>query len=302
MVKLPQTLAPLQQQLLDAAEKFATDAQPLSDFLAALVKDVERAAAEPLEIFPVCHHSPSSALHMVQRLRGKPLKAIYLEMCEDLLPIVEHLRDCKLPVALQAFAAESKTFSPKLMPLSAVAPLSEASAEYQAIAYTLQHPNTQLVFVDRAVDYIFQWEPQELKSQEESEEPPSDEAQMHGTAVGLEVGSLVPKFDQFLTFLLRNSNTRHFAEWWDQYVEQAIIGADYDTYRQAMFLIGSLMRRLGRKEKDVESDRLREQYMWTRIKQHMKANKIAPHEALYVCGAAHVASDIAEFGVLNDTI
>ncbi|GAB1543149.1 hypothetical protein NUACC21_58230 [Scytonema sp. NUACC21] len=305
MVKLPQTLAPLQQQLLDAAEKFATDAQPLSEFLAAMVKDVERAAAEPLEIFPVCHHSPSSALQMVRRLHEKPLKAIYLEMCEDLLPVVEHLQDCKLPVALQAFAAESKTFSPKLMPLSAVAPLTEASAEYQAIAYTLQHPKTQLVFVDRAVDFIFQWEPQEVENREEPEEPeepPSDEAKMHGTAVGVEVGSLVPKFDQFLMFLLRNSNTRHFAEWWDQYVEQAIIGADYETYRQVMFLIGSLMRRLGRNEKDVENDRLRERYMWTRIKQHMKANKIAPHEAIYICGAAHAASEVAEFGVANDTI
>ncbi|GAA6621905.1 DUF5682 family protein [Scytonema sp. NUACC26] len=299
---LPQTLAPLQQQLLDAAEKFATDAQPLSEFLAALVQDVERAAAEPLEIFPVCHHSPSSALQMVKRLHEKPFKAIYLEMCEDLLPVVENLRDCKLPVALQAFAAESQTFSPKLMPLSVVAPLTEASAEYQAIAYTLQHPNTQLVFVDRAVDFIFQWEPDELKSQEESEEPPSDEAKMHGTAFGVEVGSLVPTFEQFLDFLLRNSNTRHFAEWWDQYVEQAIIGADRETYRQVMFFIGSLMRRLGTNKKDVESDRLRERYMWTRIKQHMKANNIAPDEAIYICGAAHSASEVAEFGVSNSTI
>lgn len=34
----------------------------------------------------------------------------------------------------------------------------------------------------------------------------------------------------------------------------------------------------------------------------MKANQIAPNEAIYICGAAHSASDVAEFGVANDTI
>jgi len=305
-IELPDVLSPLQTQLLDAAERFATDAQPLSELLTALVRDVERAAAEPLEIFPVCHHSPASALQIVQRLRQKPLRAIYMELCEDLQVAVEHLRDCKLPVALQAFAAESETFPAKMMPLCVVAPLTEASAEYQAIAYALEHPQTELVFVDRATDFAYQWQPEEFgetdMKEEETEAPPSEEAKMHGTAIGVEMGSMVPTFDQFLGFLLQNSNTRHFAEWWDQYIEQAIIGADYSTYRQVMFLIGSLFRRLGSRPEEIETDRLREQYMWTRIKHHMAANQIAPQEAIYICGAAHSASDVAEFGVMNDTV
>lgn len=288
----------LQEQLLDAAQKFATDAQPLSELLIAIVNDVARASAEALEIFPVCHHSPSSALQIVQRLHQQQPKVIYIELCEDLLPTVEHLRDCQLPVALQAFAAESEVFDPDLLPLSVVAPLTEVSAEYQAIAYTLQHPETELVFVDRAVDFIFQWEPKRLIQ----DAPPSDEAEMHSTAVAVQVGDLVPTFDQFLTFLLHNSNTRHFAEWWDQYVEQAIIGSDYETYRQVMFLIGSLIRRVGIREQDVARDRLRERYMWTRIKQHMAANQIAPDDAIYICGAAHTASDVAEFGLAATTV
>ena len=87
MLELPKTLSSLQEQLLDAAQKFATDAQPLSEILTAMVHDVERAVAERLEIFPVCHHSPSSALQMVQRLNHNPPKVIYIELCEDLLPI-----------------------------------------------------------------------------------------------------------------------------------------------------------------------------------------------------------------------
>lgn len=306
MVKLPSQFDCLQQQLLDAARKFASDAQPLSELLEALVGDVARAAAEPLELFPVCHHSPSSAFQMVQRLQRQQPKVIYLEMCEDLLGVVENLRDCRLPVALQAFASETDAFDPDLLPLSAIAPLTEASAEYQAIAYTLQNPATKLVFVDRAVDFVYQWRPQDpeqlAEKSDEEEEPTSEEAKLHGSARGVEVGSIVPTFGEFLTFLLRNSNTRHFAEWWDQYVEQAIIAADYETYRQVMFLIGSLMRRLGRQEKDVEEDRLRERYMWTRIKEHLAANRIAPEEAIYICGAAHTASDVPEFGTDSDTV
>ncbi|MBD2214303.1 hypothetical protein H6G27_31250 [Nostoc linckia FACHB-104] len=302
MVNLPTAFNALQEQLLNAAEKFANDAQPLSEMLTALIKDVEKASSEPLEIFPVCHHSPSSALQMVRRLREKPPKVIYLELCEDLQNTVENLRDCKLPVALQAFAAESEHFSPKIMPLSVVAPITEASAEYQAIAFALQNPETQLVFVDRAVDFVFQWEPPDTKLAEESEEPASDEAKMHGSAVGVEVGSLIPTFEQFLSFLLRNSNTRHFSEWWDEYVETAIIGADYDTYRQVMFLIGSLMRRLGTRDKDIEIDRQRERYMWTSMKKHMAAHNIAPSEAIYICGAAHSASDVEEYSVTNNNL
>jgi hypothetical protein len=57
-----------------------------------------------------------------------------------------------------------------------------------------------------------------------------------------------PTFDAFLDVLLRNARVRHFAEWWDQYVEQAVLGADYATDRHVRFLVGSLLRRLGRRE------------------------------------------------------
>jgi hypothetical protein len=296
MLNLPQSL---QDQLLDAAKRFATDAQPLSQLLTTMVEDVERVMAEPLEIFPVCHHSPASAFQMVQRLRAKAPKVIYIELCEDLLPMVENLWDCKLPIALQAFASESKTFEPQHMPLSVVAPLTEASAEYQAIAYGLEHPDTELVFVDRAVDFVFQW--QGPKPEPETEGL-VEEATLHGTAVGIEMGNLTPSFEEFLTFLLRNANTRHFAEWWDQYVEQPLIGADYGTYRQVMVLVGSLMRRLGRRDPEQESDCLRERHMWTRIKQHLQTNQIAPQDTIFICGAFHAIQEVEEFGTGNEQV
>ncbi len=306
-------LAPLREQLLAAAREF-TDAQhPLSQLLGAIADDVERAMAEPLEIFPICHHSPASALQMIRRLQSDPPQVIFMEMCEDFLPLVEKFADCKLPVAFQAFAGQTDAFPASWTPLSVVGPFTEFSAEYQAIVYTLTHPTTTLVFVDRSTDHLFQWLPQEegeLEKHLAHEETESDttlteegEEQTtptHGAAVGVQIGSVEPTFAQFREFLLRNAQVRHFAEWWDQYVEQPLIGHDYTTYRQVMCLVGSLLRRLGRQEADHASDRQRERFMWTRIKDYLAQHNIAPEQALYVCGAIHAVSDIPEYGTGND--
>jgi hypothetical protein len=302
---------PLRRQLLAAAKEFAEHSKPLGALLGAFVDDVHRAAAEPLEIFPVCHHSPAAALHMIRRLTQRPPRVIYMELCEDMRPVLDKLRDCKLPVALQAFAGQTDAFPKSWTPLSVVAPVTEFSAEYQAIVFALENPGTELVFVDRSVDHVFQWMPQEedelekhlSKDAEQDESAPgtTEEAPppMHGAAVGVQMGELEPTFERFHEFLLKNAQVRYFAEWWDQYVEQAVVGADYATYRQVLFLVGSLLRRLGRKEEDHESDRMRERYMWTRMKEHLAAHKIDPRDALHVCGAIHSVSDVEEYGAAN---
>jgi hypothetical protein len=305
------TFEPLRRQLLAAAKEFADAAKPLSALLGSLVDDVHRATSEPLEIFPVCHHSPAAALHMVQRLRRKPPRVIFMELCEDLRPLLDKLRDCKLPVALQAFAGQTDSFPASWTPLSVVAPITEFSAEYQAMVFALENSSTELVFVDRSVDHVFQWMPQKedelekhlSKDAERDEDTPSKQEEapppMHGAAIGVQMGTLEPTFERFHEFLLKNAQVRYFAEWWDQYVEQAVIGADYATYRQVLFLVGSLLRRLGRKDEDHESDRQRERYMWTRMKEYLAKHKIDPRDALHICGAVHSVSDVEEYGSEN---
>ncbi len=309
-----QTLAafePLRQQLLEAARAFAGDAQPLGKLLGGLVDDVHRAATEALEIFPVCHHSPAAAVHMIRRLSERPPRVIFMEMCEDLRPLLDKLRDCRLPVALQAFAGQTEAFPRSWSPLSVVAPLTEFSAEYQAIAYALENPETELIFIDRSVDHVFQWMPQEegelakhLTQEEEQDTDPGTQEESgppptHGSALGVQLGDLEPTRERFHEFLLKNAQVRSFAEWWDQYVEQAVIAADYGTYRQVLFLVGSLLRRLGRKQEDEESDRQRERFMWTRMKEHLEQRRLEPGDALYLCGAIHAVSDVEEFGARN---
>lgn len=280
----------LRTQLQEAATTFADGPGALEGILLGMVDDVDRAVSEPLEIFPVCHHSPASAVAMARRLRDKQPKVIYLELCEDMAPLLTELRNCRLPVAVQAFSSEVDGFPAEWAPLSVVAPITEASAEYQAIAYALDTPGVELVLVDRSTDHVFQWQPPETK--------PADEDALHGDAVGVEIGDLRPRFAELEEHLLHHGKVRHWSEWWHQYVELPLGDSDHDTYRQVMFLIGSLFRRLAPGDpRRVRVDEDRERYMWTRMREHLSATGADPADCLYVCGAFHAASRVAEFGV-----
>src|SRR5690349_15647299 len=298
----------LKDRLTEAAAAFAEDAETLAGILAGIVDDVDRALAEPLEIFPVCHHSPASGLAMVRRLRAKRPKVIYLELCEDLRPLLDELRNCRLPVALQAFASEVDGFPREWAPLSVVAPITEASAEYQAISYALDTPDVELVLVDRSSDHVFQWDKRpeaaaaaadpDAAGSEAGSQAAEDEEGLHGDAVGVEIGDLRPRFAELEEHLLRHGKVRHWSEWWHQYAELPLGDADHDTYRQVMFLIGSLFRRLAPGDQDrVRVDEDRERYMWTRMREHLAATGTDPADCLYVCGAFHAASRVEEFGV-----
>ncbi|MBT0773149.1 hypothetical protein KIH74_29665 [Kineosporia sp. J2-2] len=290
---MSEVFEPLRQQLLDAAAAFTGGPAALPEILTGLVDDVDHAMAEPLEIFPVCHHSPASALAMGRRLREKQPRVVYLELCEDLQPLLTELRNCRLPVALQAFASDLDGFPKAWGPLSVVAPVTEASAEYQAIAYALETPGVELVLVDRSADHVFQWMPHD----QEQETRDDTEDDLHGDAVGVEIGDLRPRFAELEEHLLHHGRVRHWSEWWDQYVEQPLAGADHDTYRQVMTLIGSLFRRLtpeGTRRLAMDEDR--ERYMWTRIREHLAGSGVDRADCLYVCGAFHAVSRVVEAG------
>jgi hypothetical protein len=288
----------LRTQLRDAAAAFADGPGVLEGILLGIVDDVDRAVREPLEIFPVCHHSPASAIAMARRLREKQPKVIYLELCEDMAPLLTELRNCRLPVAVQAFATEVDGFPADWAPLSVVAPITEASAEYQAIAYALDTPGVELVLVDRSSDHVFQWEHRDTAPADLDAPPPEEEAALHGDAIGVEIGDLRPRFAELEEHLLRHGRVRHWSEWWHQYVELPLGDSDHDTYRQVMLLIGSLFRRLAPGDaKHVRVDEDRERYMWTRMREHLAATGTDPADCLYVCGAFHAASRVDEFGV-----
>ncbi|MFH8516194.1 hypothetical protein ACH4CE_13970 [Streptomyces gelaticus] len=295
------TFEGLRAQLQEAAATFADGPDALEGILLGIVDDVDHAVREPLEIFPVCHHSPASAIAMARRLREKQPKVVYLELCEDMAPLLTELRNCKLPVAVQSFATDVDGFPAEWSPLSVVAPITEASAEYQAIAYALDTPGVELVLVDRSSDHVFQWDARGAEATEPADPdapPVEEEAALHGDAVGVEIGDLRPRFAELEEHLLRHGKVRHWSEWWHQYVELPLGDSDHDTYRQVMLLIGSLFRRLAPGDPQrVRVDEDRERHMWIRMREHLAATGTDPADCLYVCGAFHAASRVAEFGV-----
>lgn len=238
---------------------------------------------------------------MARRLREKRPKVVYLELCEDLAPLLSELRNCRLPVAVQAFASEVEGFPAAWAPLSVVAPLTEASAEYQAIAYALDTPGVELVLVDRSSDHVFQARARETEPRGGGgpDTPPAEEeVGLHGDAVGVEIGDLRPRFAELEERLLRHGRVRHWSEWWHQYVELPLGDSDHATYRQVMLLIGSLFRRLAPGDTErVREDEDRERHMWTRMREHLAVSGTDPADCLYVCGAFHAASRVEEFGL-----
>lgn len=288
----------LRKHLLDAAATFTDETVP--EILAGLADDVDHALAEPLEIFPVCHHSPASGLAMVRRLREKQPRVVYLELCEDLRPLLPELRHCRLPVALQAFAPEPERPLAGPGPMSVISPVTASSAEYQAIAYALHTPGVELVLVDRSADHAIRWEsehPELDPTQRTTEGPDAEEPGLHGAAVGTQIGDLRPRFADLEAHLLHHGKVRRWSEWWDQYVEQPLTGADHQTYRQVMMLIGSLFRRLTPADSvRLAADEERERHMWTRIRAHLGASGLDRADCLYVCGAFHAVSRLPEAG------
>ncbi|MCB9670750.1 MAG: hypothetical protein H6736_22525 [Alphaproteobacteria bacterium] len=301
----PEAPDPLLEQLRAIAAAFTEDEADLARLFDTLAADVDRARREPLPIFPVIHHSPASAVHMVRWLRERRPKLVFIEMCEDLVGLVPDLRDCTLPVALQAFAGEVEGHPASWTPLSVVAPLTEFSAEYQAMAYALQDPEVELVFVDRSVDHVFQWADRtsDPETPVHDDEDDDEEARLHGSAVGIELGGIEPTFRDFHDLLLANARMTHFEEWTSLYVEEPTIGANTATYRAILFLVGSLFRRLGSTPHAREEIRRRDRLMWTRIKGELAKRSVPPEECVFVCGAAHAVEDgCPEWGLASEAL
>ena len=284
----------LVDELIAIARKMSADERSAQRLVETLAADVARYLREPLTIFPVIHHSPASAVQMVRYLRARQPRIVFIELSRDLVGLVENLRDCRLPVALQAYAADPVGFPEGWAPLAVVAPLTELSAEYQAIAYALSTPGVELVFVDRGVDQVFTWmDPADNPLAPELDDSDEDDesARIHGDAVGLEVGELSASFSDFAHVLLQNARMTHLSEWTALYVEEPTIGADTHAYREVMGFVGALFRRLGSTPHHREVTRRRDRLMWTHLKDELAARGASPAECVFICGAAHIVDD-----------
>lgn len=289
-------MSALRQQLEAAAKAFCQSPEELATLLDRMASDVEMAKAQPLCLFPVIHHSPASAVHMVRYLRTHRPELVMIEACADLRGLVETLQECELPVAMQAYAPEPVGLPAAWAPLSVLTPLTEFSAEFQAIAYALTTPGVRLEFIDRPTDLVFQWMLRQEEEEDEDEDDDDDDGPS-GQQV-MELGRFEPTFAAFRDVLLDNARMSHFEEWNNLYIEEPTISANTATYREVMYLVGSLFRRLGSDPRHREEMRRRDRFMWSRVHRLLAETGIAPDRAVFICGAAHTCNDdVPEFGV-----
>lgn len=312
-----QTLRQRQRMIEAVAAMANPEADTTPEWMRQLMADARRAAAETVEIFPIRHHSPVGALHLIRRLRTQPLpRVIFLEMCEDLGLLPRTPAQMTPPVALEAVAHRpSFAFPAEWAPMRVIAPLVAFSAEWQAMAFEHQHratvgaQATQLVFVDRSADHLFQW-----KLAHSPPSPPYPAKRRRGlphhqgkaSPVGAPssewaTATVEPTVPALRSWWLQNTHG-NYETWWAQAVEAPLLHADYETYRHRLFLLGSLIRRLGLTHADREASRRRERFMWSRIKTWLRIHGIAPTEALLICGAVHAVSDVREFGSASPVV
>ncbi len=245
---LDPALQALRTQLEAAAAAFAGDSAHLGALLRAMIEDVQRATTEPVEVFPVKHHSPASALHMLRRLRARAPKVIYMEGCEDLNASLAGLHHCRFPVALQAFAPEAAGVPGRLdaaqrgaaarrvlgrVPGDRVLPAEPGHRSW--CSSTARSTTCSSGCRRAAAAGLRTTRPttaargEEKKSgagrdgqATEGEGASTTPATCTAARWACRSASMQPTFGDFLDVLLRNAKVRHYSEWWTQYVEATL--------------------------------------------------------------------------------
>ena len=273
--------------------------------LLGMVDDVGRAAREPLEIFPVCHHSPASAVAMAAPSARAAAAGDLHGAVRG--PAAAADRAAQLPAAGRppGVRAVESTASPPSGRRSAWSrPITEFSAEYQAIAFALDNPTTSWSSSTAPSTTCSSGMPRTTtpgtSTRTTRTTPPADDA-----GRGRPARLRRRRADRRLAAELRRAGGAP-AEQRPGAALRRVVGPvrraaarrrDYDTYRQVMFLVGSLLRRLAAGEPDrVRTDEPASASCGPGCAAPGRDRRRS-RGRLYICGAVHAASDVEEFGM-----
>ena len=272
-------LAKLKELVVDIANENS------SSLLQDIVQDLTEAKGSDIYILPVAHHSVASAIKTQQILEKRKPKVIFLELPTDYQELIKDLKHCNMPVALNAINYGIPLIAPNQIN-SFKAPITEFSAEFQAIKYGQTH-NIPVVLVDLTC-----------------EERLRKTAELHQTEGGLftlEMGDIKPSKERFVTKLVENTSTSNFSEFWSNIMEASLLAASFGQYRLQMFFIGSLFRRMGHEFPRNKILDVRDKTMWTNMANYLQDNTLNPDDAIFICGASHAVPVVKEFGKISHT-
>ncbi len=258
----------------------------------ALRAQVERVLAEDLYWFPVRHHSPMIARALDRVIHERKPKIIFLEAPADVGNVIPHIQDARTqpPIAiycsyrddgnvlgLAGIASPAPDIPPRF---SCFYPLLACSPEYATIQAAAK-VNARIVCMDL---------PQHARLPRREELAQPERPAMPG-----------PDDERTLTtsrFYQALADTAGFKSWdegWDTLFESRPDSEDPECLRRDLALFCAASR-ITRDPRAVASDDTlpRERHMLRTITETLHTEKIAPRDAMVVCGGFHLFLDRAD--------
>ncbi len=275
----------------------------------------DRVLAEELYWFPVRHHSPAVAKHLRAAIRARKPKLIMIEGPADANEMIRHIVDAKTkpPVALYAsYRDDANTLG--LAGVASAAPEIPArfpvwypflaySPEYVAMKEALSC-GAEAVFIDlpnHALIDPSHWArpevPAEVEPADEDEvddevEDDDEEVEEEPHPVSAPSWEAMVVTSDFYQAMARAAGYRSWDEAWDSMFEIGHRHDSYEEFRRDLAYFCAAVRATTRPERIASDDTLpRERFMKRSIAAELAKRKLAPKDAMVVCGGFHLFLD-----------
>ncbi len=260
----------------------------------------EAVLAEPLFWFPVRHHSPAVARHLVSAIRARRPRVLFVEAPSDATELVPHLVDerTKPPVAIYASYRDDAN----VLGLAGIAsPAPDVPAKfaswYPMLPYSPEYVGikeatalgARVVFIDLPLHGQLRSREERgrgLGGDEEQETAPEEvPLSVHDwDALAME-SSLYQR-------LAAAAGYRSWNECWDALFEAPERFPDASSFRAELTRFCAAVRATTPPSvTEADGTLLREAHMWRTIAETLAAKGVAETEAMVVCGGFHLFMD-----------
>jgi hypothetical protein len=261
---------------------------------AAIQERTDAVLAEPLYWFPVRHHSPAVARHVEAAILARKPKIVFLEGPSEAGELIPHLIDVQTrpPVAIYSSYRDDDNvlgLAGVLSPapdvparLAAWYPLMAYSPEYITLL-AAKKVGAQVVFMDLPHFAELRKRPTDAP-QPQADAAPPPAAQRDEDALFAASG--------FYQALAESAGYRSWNEAWDTLFEFGHLEEDYEAFRRELAAFCCAVRATTDPERlKQDGTLLRERFMLRTIRETLAARKLAPEQAMVVCGGFHLFLD-----------
>jgi hypothetical protein len=264
------------------------------DNAAAIRASVQAVLDEDLYWFPVRHHSPAVARHVEAAILARRPKVIFLEGPHEANDLLPHILDKRTqpPIAIYSSYRDDNN----VLGLAGVfSPAEDIPARfaswYPMLAYSPEYVTLQAAQQIKATVVFMDLPHHALISSADAEgETPPKESAPGGKRLEQEDDRLIVE-SGFFQALATTAGYRSWPEAWDSLFEVRTF-SDHEEFRRELATFCAAARATSPPER-IETDGTlpRERFMLQTIRQTLQAKKIAPRDAMVVCGGFHLFLD-----------